>query len=976
MRPVVRVVFAFLILVSVRCAHQQAWTAPGVKLTVADPAGIAPKSLEQLEIGDSLSAGISGATPNVPVEFLLEDGRGREWSYMRMRSDARGNVEPTLFWYQSGVIGTTLRDIAFRPDPAFTTFEEADRFFAENDLRLTVREASGRELARQTFRPRPRRTPFVYPSNADGILENAVDVRREDLHVSGRNFPAGATVNLFVVPNRYAWRAGDPLEAPEGAVRTIRLGARETSFTTQVWDRRLARPGAYDIVARIGEIGRPVLRPDDIVSFGEDTGVLMYVIINGNIVIDAAGRMKDSPAYFEFSDAFEKGQDVHAAVDPSDVPAMHPGGNYAAYWVVADQPEAYWDGVSPALVDVSSDGRNIARVKYFCINGTRFKIWPAATQAAPMAAYDVVVDFGSVPANVHTDFVDDNTYDKGIDFIDGYDTAGFWVFEDPGSVGPMPVGTVEYLDPNGISGITDPAGITGPTQPVTLGWARIMYPATVAGTGTPVAAGGPFPIALFLHGRHNRCDFDGAGPGLSGSTTQPCPQDQRHPSHEGYNYIMERLASHGIFSISINAYDIQPGLGQWDYSSRGRLVLKFLDKLRDWTNAPVDPFGGIFNGRLDMTRTALSGHSRGGEGVVSAQQLNATWPMPHSIVAVNTIAPTDQDSVSWVPTSTYFLLLGARDGDLDNMQGFRTYDRAFPDGMANRKPKSIAWVYGANHNYFNTVWTPTAELGTPNPWSGSVDDCFAGGCGSPISGAAQRQIGLTTISAFFRWQLQGINQYREILTGIVRPAAMDNDKIFWTLQDPDRKAVDDFEQTPFTTATNTLTGPASGPGFTTFAEALLNADSTDYTVTPATTDSAFRHDTIGLKLAWAAPQTYTTEIPAGPHRDVSAFTHLTLRAAKKVTGAVVPGPDVRLFVSVEDNMGRTGTTAWSSQFGRIPHPFTGSEKPNLAQMSGVRIPLRLFTRNNSEVDLTNIVRIRIRTEGAGEIGIDDVEFGK
>ena len=973
MRPIPRLVLAMLILVSMRCATQRktTWTESGVKLTAA-------KSLDDLEVGDSLSAGITGAAPNTPVEFLLQDDRGREWSYMRVRSDARGNVEPTLFWYQSGVIGTTTRQIKFRPDPSFTTFEEADRFFAKSSLTLIVREERGRELARQTFRPRPRKTPFVYPSNKKGVLENAVDARNEDLHVSGRNFPAGATVSLFVVPNRFAWREGDAFDVPEGAVTTIHLGAGETSFTAQVWERRFARPGAYDIIARIGDVsvGRPVLRRDDIVSFGEDTGVLLYVIINGNVVIDAAGRMKDSPAHFEFSDAFEKGQDVYAAVDPSDVPAAHPGGNYAAYWVIADQPQSFYDGMAPALVDVSSEGRNIARVKYWCINGTRFKIWPAATQPAAMAGYDVVVDFGSVPANVHTDFVDDNTYDKGTDFVDGYDTVGFWVFEDPGSVGPMAVGTVEYLDPNGISGISDPMGVTGPTTPVTLGWARIMYPATMAGTGTPMAGGGPFPVALFLHGRHNRCDDDGAGPGLTGSTIDPCPQDRRHPSHEGYNYIMERLASHGIFCISINAYDIQPGLGIWDYNARGRLVLKFLDKLRDWTNAPVDPFGGIFDGNIDMNRVALSGHSRGGEGVVSAQQLNTAWPMPHSIVAVNAIAPTDQDSVSWIPTASYFLLLGARDGDLDNMQGFRTYDRGFPDGMMNRKPKALAYVYGANHNYFNTVWTPTAELGMPNPWSGSTDDCFLATCMFPMSGAVQRQVGLTTISAFFRWQLQGLTPYREILTGIVQPAAMDNDKIYWTLQDPDRKAIDNFEQMPLNAASNTVMGMASGAGFTTLAETLLNFNGTDYMPAPPTIDNAFRHDTIGLKLAWAAPQTYTTEIPAGPHRNVSMFTHVTLRAAKKVTGPVMLGPDVRLFVSIEDDMGHTGTTAWSSQFGRIPHPFTGSEKPNLAQMSGIRIPLRLFTRNNSLVDLTNIVRITIRTEGSGEIGIDDVEFGK
>ena len=47
-----------------------------------------------------------------------------------------------------------------------------------------------------------------------------------------------------------------------------------------------------------------------------------------------------------------------------------------------------------------------------------------------------------------------------------------------------------------------------------------------------------------------------------------------------------------------------------------------------------------------------------------------------------------------------------------------------------------------------------------------------------------------------------------------------------------------------------------------------------------------------------------------------------------------------------------------------------------AQLTGVRIPLRNFTMNNSGVDLTDITEITITTEGADEIGIDDLEIGK
>ncbi|HZO43473.1 MAG TPA: hypothetical protein VFE97_29930 [Methylomirabilota bacterium] len=557
-----------------------------------------------------------------------------------------------------------------------------------------------------------------------------------------------------------------------------------------------------------------------------------------------------------------------------------------------------------------------------------------------------------------------------------------WVFEGPSTLGPFPVGQVELNEPNGISGITDPTGLTGPTQNVALAWARIMYPAATVGTGTPVSAvRARYPVALFLHGRHFNCDNDGSGPGLVGGYSFNCPVANRIPSHEGYNYMMERLASQGIFSISISAHDIQPGLGAWDYDARGRLILKFLDKLNDWTINGTDPFGGIFKGKLNMSRIALSGHSRGGEGVVAAQQLNKTSPTPHSIVAVNAIAPTDQNAVAYLMTEApYFLLVGARDGDVANMQGFRTYDRAYPDGAAVRYPKSVAWVYGANHNYFNTIWTDSAALGTPNPWAGSTDDGGSLTVTQKLTAAEQREVALVTIMAFFRQHLQGIKAYREIFTGRWKPAAMPNQFVFWTYQDSRRKAVDNLERIPPNATQNTLLGAVTAPGFTTFEERLLNFDSSRYPP-GLPTDFAFFHDTLGLKLAWAAPQTYTTNIPS-PHRNVSQYRYLTIRAAKKVSGPPTAGPGVALFINIEDGAGRTGlVAARSDEFDPIPHPYQRSggwcgSCTNQAQLKGVRIPLRFFTKNNSGVSLKDIVKITIRTEGSGELGLDDIEFGR
>ena len=114
------------------------------------------------------------------------------------------------------------------------------------------------------------------------------------------------------------------------------------------------------------------------------------------------------------------------------------------------------------------------------------------------------------------------------------------------------------------------------------------------------------------------------------------------------------------------------------------------------------------------------------------------------------------------------------------------------------------------------------------------------------------------------------------------------------------------------------------------------------------------------------------------------YSHLTFRVGKKVLAAGGSGPDVSLLVQLTDGLGHTAL--WpqrTDQFERIPYPYPGMRAvfqfgmpPNPAQMTGVRIPLRNFTMNNSGVLLNDIVSITFTTEGADEIAIDDIEVGQ
>ena len=49
---------------------------------------------------------------------------------------------------------------------------------------------------------------------------------RDDIFITGRNFPAGSTVHLFAVDNQYGWAVGDPLvevmwQASNGAMLAV-----------------------------------------------------------------------------------------------------------------------------------------------------------------------------------------------------------------------------------------------------------------------------------------------------------------------------------------------------------------------------------------------------------------------------------------------------------------------------------------------------------------------------------------------------------------------------------------------------------------------------------------------------------------------------------------------------------------------------------------------------------------------------------
>ena len=93
------------------------------------------------------------------------------------------------------------------------------------------------------------------------------------------------------------------------------------------------------------------------------------------------------------------------------------------------------------------------------------------------------------------------------------------------------------------------------------------------------------------------------------------------------------------------------------------------------------------------------------------------------------------------------------DGDVSNQQGQHFIDDsryAHDDSVL----KSTVWVMGANHNFFNTVWTPGKyAYSTSDDWGASSTDSVCGPASATnirLSADDQYNVGTAYMTAWFR----------------------------------------------------------------------------------------------------------------------------------------------------------------------------------------------------------------------------------
>lgn len=886
----------------------------------------------EIAVGESLVVNATGLRPATVHQVEVTDDEGPLFTDSVI-SDANGVIRPTVVWPLLGL-----------EDPRSTEPATVDGALEKWIGRtVLVRLSDGEQVIGESRLSIPREAPpLAVHISAAGQLLNGFEVGDHPVTVHIGNLEGWEAARVFMVRRQHAWAAGDaltPVSLTTGrpAVSDVTIDEKRAVRVVLAEPDEVA-PGAYDFVVRRVRYGYEddddmTLRADDLVAGRHVTGLVVREpfmaskIIRGGCanIQPIAGRYLGIWPYMEYTDVFQVGEDIYGALDPA---ALDPTliSKMVAIYVVPHKTSAEWTADS-SLDHLPVLGGNAATQRWltqsWCVNANLRLLWPNAQQAGE---YDIVADFGNNTGSPAA-FVPDNSYDMPLDIIDGYITPGFRVVPDPTTDTSFAfAGSLNYDETTtGTLNVPDDDGSSWAAIPLR---ATVFFPADAAGVTTPAqisAAQASYPLVVVVHGNSSHPD-----------------------SYRGYDYLLEHLARNGFIAASIHC---EPGMMA---TGRARILRRHLQLLF-----------ASFGGRA-ANNVGIMGHSRGGEAVTAAARLNHNEGWGYNINAVIALAPSD-----WIlhesfiaPWSVPFhVLYGSLDGDIAGIEetGFSMYDRA------SGSVKSMAFVYGACHDRFNTIWGDgDFNFGQLGP----ADQARV------IPADTHQKIAKGYMAAFFRQHLRGEAQWRGIFTGDWVPAApraaTPGLRIYTQYEDTAVRTVDSFEgpHSSSSWATSTIGGAVTETGL----------PATPQENELATLDTQSPHQTGGLLLRWdGTTDSLDYTVPPG-ERDVRAYAVLAFRIAQRVDSASNPmGQAQDLRVTLTDGAGISRAIR-VSKLAEVPYPDVREYNSyTKSAMCTVRIPISAYTircLNVPEVNVADVVSVRFEfaEKLTGEIEIDSLQF--
>ncbi|MEM7244583.1 MAG: hypothetical protein AAF533_04530 [Acidobacteriota bacterium] len=378
--------------------------------------------VEEFQPLDSVLLEVEGLDGRSAFDVIIERDDETLVSRQRLSSDERGTISTTAVLYGIGARPCEEAGRARPPEessregvqPAPDLDDVTDRSWLGRSYTLRV-EQDGRPVHSVEFDVASRVSrPMLRATDASGCHKTGFLIDEEGAWVTGRGFPAGSFVRLWVVEERSDWTedvelvdvSGQFLDEPP----LLELAEDQTTFHHLIWPAELARPGAHDIVAEI-------LLPDDrgrlrlierVIAYKSFTGLVWQYsqFQQQALEMEIAGTVNSPLTY---KSTFLPDENVFVGVDPAIQPSFI--GQTADIYIVDHKTQAQWM-IDDTLTDVTGNVETVT-IHFVCGNCWKTLAWPAnLTQGE----YDVVMDFDQ-----------DGKYTNGTDLIDSLNAVGFTV---------------------------------------------------------------------------------------------------------------------------------------------------------------------------------------------------------------------------------------------------------------------------------------------------------------------------------------------------------------------------------------------------------------------------------------------------------------------------------------------------------------------------------------------------------------------
>jgi hypothetical protein len=541
-------------------------------------------------------------------------------------------------------------------------------------------------------------------------------------------------------------------------------------------------------------------------------------------------------------------------------------------------------------------------------------------------------------------------------------------------------------------------------------------------------------VIAFVHGRHGVC-LGTPSPGelvcddLTDADGTPIQTDIR--SYGGYDYMAKNLASHGytVMSLEANTSNFDNAFRDGGANARSQIIQANLELLWRWNNGagpyvPGEPdhtVGTKLVGKLNFAEgIGLMGHSRGGDAVTDfIGYTRNISPRPgfqrFTLDAVIALAPVNYSAFKMPYGTNYAVLLPACDGDVSTLQGARFFENAkYPTLTTPTATDAFAkvqwYVQGANHNFFNTVWTQDDASTATDPACSRNQPATT----ARLTPGDQRRVGGALMNSFFRRYVgketafdpimtgevtlpasaaplnSGKGLAEEVKTSYVAPAAQRFDVLRPnTIPDPQPDPATGGTPTPFDATLTTTTasgGPITTSGLSSFAVCNPNdlawrqgpTFPTAYPLCPGGATNRSKGNQ--FTLSWDGPGAYLRAYlgRAGAPVDVSRFGVLDLRAAMNRDDPRNPAGDgftpnlvtQDFDVTLIDATGKRVSTR-AADYSTALEPSIGNQFKHVV-LNGIRIPLTAF----AGIDLTKVTAVELGfgTPALGSIQLADVMF--